>query len=72
MIDGKKFFDQPLNRKLKTYENVRKTATNKRDDCITGCLLNYSCFKENYKMIAVDLSKQQFLMLIQEQFNKLI
>ena len=26
-----------------------------------GCLLNYSCFKENYKLIAIDLSKQQAL-----------
>ena len=26
-----------------------------------GCLLNYSYFKENYKLIAIDLSKQQAL-----------
>ena len=28
---------------------------------MTGCLLDYSYFKENYKMIAIDLSKQQVL-----------
>ena len=28
---------------------------------MTGCLLDYSYFKENYKMIAIDLSKQQTL-----------
>ena len=28
---------------------------------MTGCLLDYSYFKENYKMIAIDLSKQQAL-----------
>ena len=31
------------------------------DDYTTGCLLDYSYFKDHYKMIAVDLSKQQAL-----------
>ena len=61
MIDGKNFFDQPINSELKTYENIRKIATAKGDDYTTGCLLDYSYFKENYKMIAIDLSKQQAL-----------
>ena len=29
MINGKNFFDQPINRMIKTYENIRKTATGK-------------------------------------------
>ena len=62
MIDGKNFFDQPINSELKTYENIRKIATAKGDDYTTGCLLNYSYFKENYKMIAIDLSKQQAML----------
>ena len=45
----------------KTYENIRKIATAKWGDYTTGCLLDYCYFKENYKMIAVDLSKQQVL-----------
>ena len=61
MIDGKNIFDQPINNDFKTYENIRKIATGKGDDYRTGCLLDYSYFKENYKMIAVDLSKQQAL-----------
>ena len=60
-IDGKNFFDQPINSDLKTYENIRKIATGQGDDYTTGCLLDYSYFKENYKMIAIDLSKQQVL-----------
>ena len=32
MIDGKNFFDQPINRKLKKYKNIRKIATGKEDD----------------------------------------
>ena len=61
MIDGKNFFDQPINNMNKTYENIRKIATGKGDDYTTGCLLDYPYFKDCYKMIAVDLSKQQEL-----------
>ena len=59
MIDGRNFFDQPINSMNKTYENIRKIATGKGDDYTTGCLLDYIYFKNYYKMIAVDLSKQQ-------------
>ena len=59
MIDGRNFFDQPINSMNKTYENIRKIATGKGDDYTTVCLLDYPYFKDNYKMIAIDLSKQQ-------------
>ena len=59
MIDGKNFFDQPINSNIKTYENSRKIATGQGGDYTTGCLLDYSYFKDHYKMIAIDLSKQQ-------------
>ena len=58
MINGEKFFDQPIKNK---NENIRKIATGQEDDYKTGCLLDYSYFKNTYKMIAVDLSKQQVL-----------
>ena len=45
----------------KTYENIIKIATGKGNDYTTGCLLNYPYFKDYYKMIAVDLSKQKKL-----------
>ena len=61
MIDGKNFFDQPINSMIKTYENIRKIATGQGDDYTTGCLLDYSYFKDHYKMIAIDLSKRQAL-----------
>ena len=60
MIDSKNLFDQPINSMTKTYEN-RKIATGQRDDYTTGCLLDYSYLKDHYKMIAIDLSKQQVL-----------
>ena len=45
----------------KTYENIRRIATGKGDDYTTGCLLDYPYFKENHKMIAIDLSTQEEL-----------
>ena len=44
-----------------TYENIRKTANGQGDDYTTGCLLDCIYFKNYYKMIAIDLSKQQAL-----------
>ena len=61
MIDGRNFFDQPINSMSKTYENIRKIATGKGDDYTTGCLLDYPYFKKNYKMIAIVLSRQNEL-----------
>ena len=61
MIDGGNLFDQPIKNNKVTYENIRKIATGKGDDYTTGCLLDYLYFEDTYKMIAVDLSKQQAL-----------
>ena len=61
MIDGKNVFDQLINNDIKRNENIRKIATGQGDDYETGCLLDYPYFKENCKMIAIDLSKQQAL-----------
>ena len=43
------------------YENIRKIATGQGDDYTTGCLLDYIYFNNYYKMIVLDLSKQQVL-----------
>ena len=61
MIDGKSLFDQLVKNNKVTYANIRKIATVQRDDYTTGCLLDYIYFKNYYKMIAVDLSKQEAL-----------
>ena len=61
MINEENFFNQPVKDNKITYENIRKIATGQGDDCATGCLLDYLYFKESYKMIAVDLSKQHTL-----------
>ena len=45
----------------KTYENIRKIALGQWSDYATGCFPDYTYFKDHYKMIAIDLSKQQKL-----------
>ena len=61
MITGENFFDQPIKNNKVTYENIRKIAIVQGDHYTTGCLLDYPYFKDKYKMIAVDLRKQQAL-----------
>ena len=46
---------------IKTHENIRKIAAGQGDDYTAGCLLDYSYFKDHYKMIPIDLKKQQAL-----------
>ena len=66
------FFDQPVKIDIRTYGNIQKTATGQRDDYATGFLPDYPYFKKYYKMIAIDLSKQQVLDVVPKQYRKLI
>ena len=61
VINDENFFDQPIRNNKITYNNIRNIATGQGDDYTTGCLLDYPYFANTYKMIAVDLSKQQAL-----------
>ena len=61
MINGENFFDQPIKDNKLTYENIRKVAIGKGDDYTNGCLLDYPYFRDNYKMIVVNSSRQQAL-----------
>ena len=70
MIDGRNLYDQPINDLIKQYDEVRKVSTGQGDDYTKGYLLDYAYFKDSYRLIAVDLSKQKVLVLIQEQFNE--
>ena len=60
MINGQKFFDQPVKNHLRTYDNIQKIAIG-QDDCTTGCLLDYDYFNKYYRIIAIDLSTNQAL-----------
>ena len=70
--NGGNFFDQPVKDNKVSYENISKIATGKGDDYTTGCLLDYLYFKDSYKMIVVDLTKQQVLDADPRAIQKLI
>ena len=56
LIDGKRLFDFPVKSEEETYE--KSIEMSKNNDCTTGNLLDFVYFKENYRLIAIDLSKQ--------------
>ena len=43
-IDGRNFYDQPINDSIKQYDEVRKVSTRQT----TGCLLDFAYFEKNY------------------------
>ena len=61
MIDGQNLFDQLVKNDLRAYDNIQKIATGQGDDYTTYCLSDYNYFNRNYKIIAIDLRKQQAL-----------
>ena len=46
LIDGRHFYDQPINDLIKKYDEVRKASTGHGDDYTTGSLLDYAYLKE--------------------------
>ena len=69
-IDGNAFFELPIKDIEETYENIIQ-ITDHSDYYTRGNLLDYEYFKEHYKLIAIDLSKQIELENkdIKQQFN---
>ena len=60
-IDKRNFYDQSINDLIKQYEEVRKISTGQSDDYSTVCLLDYVYFKDDFRLITADLSKQKAL-----------
>ena len=58
LINGRNFYDLPINDQIEKCDEIRKIATGKGDDYTTGCLLDYQYFKDHHQLIAIDLSKQ--------------
>ena len=56
LINGKRFFDLPVKYEEEAYEKIIGMSNN--NDYMTGNLLDFAYYKENYKLIAIDLSKQ--------------
>ena len=59
IIDKLAFFDLPIKNEEEAYE--KNIDISKNDEYTTGNLLDYDYFKKYYKVIAIDLSKQQVL-----------
>ena len=62
MINGENFFDQSVKNNKVTYESIRKIAFDRGYYYTTGFLLDYPYFKDSYKMIVIDLTKQRALL----------
>ena len=61
IIDGQNFYDNPIERDIEKYRELKKVMIGKGEDYTTGSMLDYNYFKRNYKLVAVDLSKQKEL-----------
>ena len=61
IINGKNFYDQPIDSGVKLYEDIIKLITGQAEDYTTGCLLDYDYIKNHYRLIAVNLSRQKEL-----------
>ena len=61
IINGKNFYDQPIDSNRKRYEEIRKLTTGQDEDYATGCLLDYDYMKNYYRLTAVGLSRQKVL-----------
>ena len=59
IIDKLAFFDLPIKAEEEAYEKIIDISRN--NEYTTGNLLDYDYFKKYYKLIAIDLSKQQVL-----------
>ena len=59
IINGKNFYDQPIDSNIKGYEEIRKLTTGQGEGYTTGCLLHYEYIENHYRLIAADLSRQK-------------
>ena len=60
-IDERNFYDQSINDSIKQYDEIRKISTGQGDDYTAGCLLDFAYFKNDFRLITADLSKQKAL-----------
>ena len=56
IINGKNFYEQAIDYGIKWYEEISKLTTGQGEDYTAGCLLDYECIKNHYRLIVVDLS----------------
>ena len=61
IINGKNFYNEPIDSNIEGHEEIRKLKTGQGEDYITVCLIDYHYIKNHYRPIAVDLSRQKEL-----------
>ena len=61
IINGKNFYNKPIDSDTKQYEVIRTLTTEKRDYFTTGCVLDYENIKNHYRLTAADGSRQNEL-----------
>ena len=60
IIDGRNFYDNPIESDIEKYRELKKVMIGKREDYTPGSLLDFNYF-DKHKLVAVDLSKQKEL-----------
>ena len=61
-VDGRNVFESPINViDRKGYENLRDIMIGNGDDYTVGSMIDYRYFKDEYKVIGIDLSRQRVL-----------
>ena len=61
IIDGRNFYDNPIESDIEKYRELKKVMIGKGEDYTTGSLVGFNYFDKDYKLVAVDLSKQKEL-----------
>ena len=69
IIDKLAIFDLPIKNEEEPYEKIIDISKN--DEYTTSNLLDYDYFKKYYKLIAIDLSKQQVLQENEDLIQKI-
>ena len=60
-MEEQDFYDNPTESYVERYRELKKVMIGKGEDYTTGSLLDCYYFRKNYKLVAVDLSKQKEL-----------
>ena len=70
IINGKNIYVQAIDSDIKRYEKIKKLTRGQGDDYATICLFDYDYIRNQYRLKAVDLSRQKKLDTDPKQLNK--
>ena len=70
IINGKNIYVQAIDSDIKRYEKIKNLTRGQGDDYATICLFDYDYIRNQYRLKAVDLSRQKKLDTDPKQLNK--